>query len=64
MSKHTSALTIGQVAETIGCTREQIVEGFMQMALYAGLPAALNALFMAREIFERGDREGDAACAA
>jgi 4-carboxymuconolactone decarboxylase len=28
----------------------------MQMALYAGFPAALNALFAAREIFERHDR--------
>jgi 4-carboxymuconolactone decarboxylase len=28
----------------------------MQMALYAGFPAALNALFAAREIFERHDQ--------
>jgi 4-carboxymuconolactone decarboxylase len=26
------------------------------MALYAGFPAALNALFAAREIFERHDQ--------
>jgi 4-carboxymuconolactone decarboxylase len=26
------------------------------MALYAGFPAALNALFAAQEIFERRDR--------
>jgi len=39
-------------ALNVGCTREEIVEVFMQMALYAGFPAALNALFAAREVFE------------
>jgi 4-carboxymuconolactone decarboxylase len=29
----------------------------MQMAVYAGFPAALNALFAAREVFERRDEE-------
>jgi 4-carboxymuconolactone decarboxylase len=27
----------------------------MQMALYAGFPAALNALFAAREVFDARD---------
>ena len=36
----------------VGCTREEIVEVIMQMAVYAGFPAALNGLFAAREIFE------------
>ncbi|HEX7934763.1 MAG TPA: carboxymuconolactone decarboxylase family protein [Paraburkholderia sp.] len=45
-----------EAALNVGCTREEIVEVFMQMALYAGFPAALNALFAAREIFERHDR--------
>lgn len=44
-----------EAALNVGCTREEIVEVFMQMALYAGFPAALNALFAAREIFERRD---------
>lgn len=35
----------------VGCTREEIVEVIMQMAVYAGFPAALNGLFAAREIF-------------
>ena len=35
----------------VGCTRAEIVEVFMQMALYAGFPAALNALFAAHEVF-------------
>jgi 4-carboxymuconolactone decarboxylase len=45
-----------EAALNVGCTREEIVEVFMQMALYAGFPAALNALFAARDIFERHDQ--------
>ncbi|MEW9580536.1 carboxymuconolactone decarboxylase family protein [Paraburkholderia sp. DGU8] len=50
-----------EAALNVGCTREEIVEVFMQMALYAGFPAALNALFAAREIFERHDGESERA---
>jgi 4-carboxymuconolactone decarboxylase len=50
-----------EAALNVGCTREEIVEVFMQMALYAGFPAALNALFAAREIFERHDQAAEAA---
>jgi 4-carboxymuconolactone decarboxylase len=32
----------------------------MQMALYAGFPAALNALFSAHEVFTRRERETQA----
>jgi 4-carboxymuconolactone decarboxylase len=35
----------------VGCTREEIIEVFMQITLYAGFPAALNALFAAHEVF-------------
>ncbi len=42
-------------ALNVGCTREQIVEMMMQMALYAGFPAALNALFAAKEVFKELD---------
>jgi 4-carboxymuconolactone decarboxylase len=35
-----------------GCTKEEIVETIMQMAVYAGFPAALNGLFLAQEVFE------------
>ncbi len=42
-------------ALNVGCTREEIVEVFMQMALYAGFPAALNALFAARDVFDARD---------
>jgi len=42
-----------EAALNVGCSREEIVEVFMQMALYAGFPAALNALFAAHEVFSR-----------
>lgn len=36
-----------------GCTKDEIVETIMQMAVYAGFPAALNALFATQEVFEK-----------
>ncbi|AKM01453.1 carboxymuconolactone decarboxylase family protein [Burkholderia pyrrocinia] len=44
-----------EAALNVGCTRDEIVEVFMQMAVYAGFPAALNALFAAQEVFVRRD---------
>ena len=38
-------------ALNVGCTTEEIVETIMQMAIYAGFPAALNGLFAAKEVF-------------
>jgi 4-carboxymuconolactone decarboxylase len=49
-------------ALNVGLTPEEIVETIIQTALYAGFPAALNALTLAREVFaERGvsPRKGD-----
>lgn len=40
-----------QGAINVGCTQQEIVEVMMQMAVYAGFPAALNGLFAAKEIF-------------
>lgn len=41
----------------VGCTKEEVVEVIMQMAVYAGFPAALNGLFAAKEVFkEREDK--------
>ena len=42
-------------ALNVGCTREEIVEVIMQMAVYAGFPAALNGLSAAREVFVQRD---------
>ena len=35
----------------VGLTRDEIVEVIMQMAVYAGVPAALNGLVAARKAF-------------
>jgi 4-carboxymuconolactone decarboxylase len=45
-------------ALNVGCTRKEIVEVIMQMAVYAGFPAALNGLFAAKEVFSERDRKG------
>ena len=34
-----------------GCTKKEIIEVMMQMSVYAGFPASLNALFIAEEVF-------------
>jgi len=48
----------------VGCTREELLEVIMQMAVYAGFPAALNGLFAAKEIFDGQDGHAAAATAA
>lgn len=35
----------------VGCTQQEVIEVIMQMAVYAGFPAALNGLFAAKEVF-------------
>ena len=35
----------------VGCSQEEIIELMIEMAVYAGFPAALNGLFAARDIF-------------
>ena len=41
-----------QGALNVGLSRAEIVEVLMQMAVYAGVPAAINALQIAGEVFE------------
>jgi len=38
-------------ALNVGVSREEVVETIMQMAVYAGFPAALNGLMAAKEVF-------------
>jgi len=45
------------MALNVGCTREEIVEVITQMAVYAGFPAALNGMAVAKEVFSARDRE-------
>ncbi|HEY7164021.1 MAG TPA: carboxymuconolactone decarboxylase family protein, partial [Candidatus Binatia bacterium] len=44
-------------ALNVGCTREEVIEVIMQMAVYAGFPAALNGLFAAKEVFAERERK-------
>jgi 4-carboxymuconolactone decarboxylase len=45
-------------ALNVGCTRTEIVEVIIQMAVYAGFPAALNGISAAREVFRARDEKG------
>ena len=38
-------------ALNVGCKPEEIIETIIQMAVYAGFPAALNGMFVAKEVF-------------
>ncbi|OVZ84829.1 carboxymuconolactone decarboxylase family protein [Yersinia alsatica] len=38
-------------ARNVGCSQQEIIEVIIQMAVYAGFPAALNGLFAAKEVF-------------
>ncbi|PHV02556.1 hypothetical protein CSQ88_06430 [Iodobacter sp. BJB302] len=40
-----------EAALNVGLSREEIIEVLIQTAVYAGFPAALNAVFAAKEIF-------------
>jgi len=45
-------------ALNVGCAREEVIEVIIQMAVYAGFPAALNGMFAAREVFKERDEKG------
>ena len=40
-------------ALNVGCSRTEIIEVIIQMAVYAGFPAALNGLIAAKEVFDK-----------
>jgi 4-carboxymuconolactone decarboxylase len=44
-----------QGALNVGCTRQEVVEVIMQMAVYAGFPAAVNGMLVAKEAFAEID---------
>ncbi|WP_421683593.1 carboxymuconolactone decarboxylase family protein [Stutzerimonas urumqiensis] len=42
-------------ALNVGCTADEVIETIIQMAVYAGFPAALNGMMTAKTVFiERG----------
>ncbi len=43
-------------ALNVGCTRQEIVEVLLQMAVYAGFPASMNAIYAAKEVFKERDK--------
>ena len=45
-------------ALNVGCSREEITECILQMAVYAVFPAALNGMFAAKEVFRERDEKG------
>lgn len=46
---------------SVGLSRNEITEIIMQMAVYAGFPAALNGLFAAKDVFAAMDEREAAA---
>ena len=44
-------------ALNVGCTREEVLEVIIQMAVYAGFPAAINGIEVAGETFAQLDDE-------
>jgi 4-carboxymuconolactone decarboxylase len=47
-------------ALNVGCSQQEIVELMIEMAVYAGFPAALNGLFAARDVFAERAATGTA----
>jgi len=45
-------------AMNVGASRQEILEVIIQMAVYAGFPAALNGLFAARDVFQERENDG------
>jgi 4-carboxymuconolactone decarboxylase len=48
------------MALNVGCSRQEIVEVITQMAVYAGFPAALNGMTVAKDVFRERDASGKA----
>jgi 4-carboxymuconolactone decarboxylase len=46
-------------ALNVGCSRQEVIEVILQMAVYAGFPAALNGMFIAKEVFKERDEKGE-----
>jgi 4-carboxymuconolactone decarboxylase len=45
-------------ALNVGCTRTEVIELVIQMAVYAGFPAALNGMFAVKDVFAERDTKG------
>jgi len=45
-------------ALNVGCSRQEVVEIIIQMAVYAGFPAAINGMSAAKEVYQERDEKG------
>lgn len=45
-------------ALNLGCTRTEVIEAIMQVLIYAGFPAALSGIAVAKEVFKERDQRG------
>ncbi len=43
-------------ALNVGCTKQEIVEVLLQLSVYAGFPASMNAIYAAKEVFAERDK--------
>lgn len=46
-----------EMALAVGCTEEEIKEVIIQMAVYAGFPAALNGMSAAHDVFSAKEKK-------
>lgn len=46
-------------ALNLGLSREEIVEVFMHLSVYAGFPRALNAIYAAKDVFAELDEKNE-----
>ncbi len=46
------------VALNMGCTRQEVMEIIIQMAVFAGFPVAVKAGLAAKEVFTERDQDG------
>jgi 4-carboxymuconolactone decarboxylase len=46
-----------EMALAVGCTEEEIKEVIIQMAVYAGFPAALNGMAAAQDVFSTKEKK-------
>jgi len=44
-------------ALNVGCTKQEIIEIIIQMAVYAGFPRAINGINAAKDVFEELDKK-------
>jgi 4-carboxymuconolactone decarboxylase len=45
-------------ALNVGCSKQEVIQIIVQMAVYAGFPAAVDAMGAARDVFKDRDQRG------